>query len=73
MSKVTALLSDDRPVIRICSDDSKDYTEIRFKSQSDANVAVERLKELFKNATGLVFSSGMKGDVEAKLDRGAIG
>ena len=33
------------------------YVEIRFETQSDANVAVEQLNELFKKATGLVFSS----------------
>lgn len=62
MSKVMALLSADRPVIRIYSDDSDEYAEIRFANQSDANVAVEPLNELFKTATELNFSSsGMRG------------
>ena len=61
MSKVTALISVDRPVICIYADDTDDYVEIRFEAQSDANVAVELLNELFKKATGLVFSSGMRG------------
>jgi hypothetical protein len=62
MSKVMALISAGRPVIRIYSDDSDEYAEIRFVNQSDANVAVERLNELFKTATSLSFSaSGMRG------------
>ena len=61
MSKVNALISADRPVIRIYADYTDDYVEIRFETQSDANVAVEQLNELFKKATGLVFSSGMRG------------
>ena len=68
MSKVTALISDDRPVIRIYGEDTDDYVEIGFETQSDANVAVERLNELFKKATGLVFRSEMRGDVDR--DRG---
>ena len=61
MSKVKALISADRPVIRIYGEDTDDYVEIRFETQSDANLAVEQLNELFKKATGLVFSSGMRG------------
>ena len=53
MAKVMALISDDQPVIRIYGDNSDDYAEIRFETQSDANVAVERLNELFKKATAL--------------------
>ena len=61
MAKVMALISDDQPVIRN-SDNSDDYAEIRFETQSDANVAVERLNELFKKATVLsIRSSGMRG------------
>ena len=48
-------------MICIYADDTDDYVEIRFEAQSDANVAVELLNELFKKATGLVFSSGMRG------------
>ena len=63
MSKVTALISDDRPVIHIYGEDTGDHhVEIGFETQSDANVAVERLNELFKKATGLVFRSD-PGDV----------
>ena len=61
MSKINALISVERPVICICADDTDDYVEIRFETESDANVAVEQLNELFKKATGLVFSSGMRG------------
>ena len=62
MAKVMALISDDQPVIRIYGDDSDDYAEIRFETQSDANVAVERLNEQFKKATRLsVSASGMRG------------
>ena len=61
MSKVNALISADRPVIRIYADHTDDYVEFCFETQSDANVAVEQLNELFKKATGLVFSSGMRG------------
>jgi len=38
MAKVTALISDDQPMIRIYCDDSDDYAEIRFETQSDAHV-----------------------------------
>jgi hypothetical protein len=49
-------------VIRIYSDNSDDYAEIRFETQRDANVAVERLNALFKKATVLsIRSSGMRG------------
>ena len=48
-------------MIRIYADGTDNYVEIRFETQSDANVAVEQLNELFKKATGLVFSSGMRG------------
>ena len=61
MSKVTALIGDDRPVIQIYDGDTNDYVEIGFETQNDANVAVEQLNELFKRATGLVLSSGMRG------------
>ena len=61
MSKINALISDDRPVIRIYDGDTNDYVEIGFQTQNDANVAVEQLNELFKRATGLVLSSGMRG------------
>ena len=36
MSKVTALISVDRPVICIYADDTDDYVEICFEAQSDA-------------------------------------
>ena len=64
MSKVTALISDDRPVIHIYGEDAGDHHVEMIETQSDANVAVERLNELFKKATGLVFRSGMRGDVD---------
>jgi hypothetical protein len=38
MSKVTALISDDRPVIRIYGEDTDDHVEIGFETQSDATL-----------------------------------
>jgi hypothetical protein len=64
MPKVTALISEDQPIVRIYSRGSDNYVEVQFESQSDANVAVERLNELFKKATGLFFSAA-----DAKLVR----
>ena len=61
MSKVNALISADRPVIRIYADYTDDYVEIRFETESDANVAVEQLNELFKKATGLFSARGCGG------------
>ena len=46
MSKINALISDDRPVIQIYDGDTNDYVEIEFETQNDANVAVEQLNEL---------------------------
>ena len=54
-----ALVSADKPLIRICafSDDSspEEYAEIQFETQADANAAVERFNEILKKATGIVF------------------
>ena len=33
-------------------------TEIEFETQYDANAAVERLNEVLKKATGIVFAKG---------------
>jgi hypothetical protein len=41
----------------LCSDD---YAEIWFETQSDANVAVERMNELFKKATQLDLGAGRR-------------
>jgi hypothetical protein len=60
MSKVTALICNDQPVIRIYGDDSEAYAGIQFATQRDANVAVERLNELFKTATRLSLSTPME-------------
>ena len=57
MSKVTALVSADKPLIRIYGGDGE-YTEIEFETQYDANAAVERLYEVLKKATGIVFAKG---------------
>ena len=57
MSKVTALVSADKPLIRIYGGDWE-YTEIEFETQYDANAAVERLNEVLKKATGIVFAKG---------------
>jgi hypothetical protein len=65
--QVKALVSADRPVVRICafSDVSSpdDYAEIQFATQDDANAAVERLNEILQTATGLSLSAswGMRG------------
>jgi hypothetical protein len=68
MSKVTALISGDRPVVRIYSEGSDDYAEIWFETQSDANVAVERMNELFKKATELKSRRRQAADVKDWLD-----
>jgi hypothetical protein len=60
MSKVTALISADRPVIRIYSEGSDEYAEIWFETQSDTNVAVERMNELLKKATQLNLGLGWR-------------
>ena len=57
MSKVTALVSADKPLIRIYGGDGE-YTEIESETQYDANAAVERLNEVLKKATGIVFAKG---------------
>ena len=60
MSKVNALISADRPVIRIYADHTDDYVEIRFETQSDecCGRAAERVVQ---EGDGVVFSSGMRG------------
>jgi hypothetical protein len=55
MSKVTALVSADKPLIRIYGGDGE-YAEIEFETQYDANAAVERFNEALKKATRIVFS-----------------
>ena len=70
MSKVTALISDERPVIRIYGGDTDDHVEIQFETKSDANVAVERLNELFKTATGLTSPGSSPTSRRKKLGRG---
>jgi hypothetical protein len=54
MSKVTALVSADKPLIRIYGDEGE-YAEIQFESQYDANAAVERLNEILQTARGITF------------------
>ena len=51
MSKVSALVSADKPLIRIYGGDGE-YAEIEFETQYDANAEVERLNEVLKKATG---------------------
>jgi hypothetical protein len=51
-----ALISADRPVIRIWHpDDPKVYVEIQFETQAAANAAIEPLNGMLKDATGLEF------------------
>ena len=46
---VKALVSADRPLIRIYGGDGE-YAEIQFETQDDANAAVERFNEVLKKA-----------------------
>ena len=51
-----ALVSADRPVVRIWHPDNRTvYVEIQFESQAAANTAVEQLNGMLKYATGLEF------------------
>jgi hypothetical protein len=51
-----ALVSADRPVVRIWHPDNpKMYVEIEFESQDAANAAVEQLNGMLMYATGLEF------------------
>ena len=51
-----ALVSADRPVVRIWHPDNpKVYVEIQFQSRDAANTAVEELNGMLKYATGLEF------------------
>jgi hypothetical protein len=65
--QVKALVSADRPVVRICAFSDvrspDEYGEIQFATQEDANDAVERLNEILLTATGLSLSAswGMRG------------
>jgi hypothetical protein len=59
--QVKALVSADRPVVRICAFSDvrspDEYAETQFATQEDANVAVERLNEILQTATGLSLSA----------------
>jgi hypothetical protein len=51
-----ALVSADRPVVRIWHPDNpKVYVEIQFESQDAANTAVEQLNGMLRYAIGLEF------------------
>jgi hypothetical protein len=53
---IRALVSSDRPVVRISHpDDPKLYVEIQFETQAAANAAVEQLNATLKQANGLEF------------------
>jgi hypothetical protein len=53
---IRALVSADRPVVRIWHpDDSKRYVELRFETQEAANSAVEQLNSMLKYATQIEF------------------
>ena len=54
-----ALVSADRPVVRIWHPDNpKLYVEIQFETQAAANAAVEQLIGMLKYATGLEIGAG---------------
>jgi hypothetical protein len=56
---IRALVSDERPVVRIWSpDDPSRYVELRFESQAAADTAVEQLNGMLKYATGMAFGDG---------------
>lgn len=51
---IRALVSADRPVVRIWHpDDPKLYVEIQFETQAAANAAVEQLNATLQYANGL--------------------
>jgi hypothetical protein len=53
---IRALVSSDRPVVRIWHpDDPKLYVEIQFETQAAANAAVEQLNATLQYANGLEF------------------
>jgi hypothetical protein len=54
---VKALVSANRPIIRICDLDhgGDECAEIEFETQAVANAAVEKLNEIFKKATRIEF------------------
>ena len=53
---IRALVSADRPVVRIWSpDDPKRYVELQFETQGAANAAVEQLNVMLKYVTEIEF------------------
>ena len=53
---IRALVSADRPVVRIWSpDDQKRYVGLQFESQQAANTAVEQLNSMLKYVTEIEF------------------
>jgi hypothetical protein len=60
-ARVRALVNVERPVIIIVDDTvtpAKEYLEIEFESQDEANAAVERFNEILRNAKGVTFKAG---------------
>jgi hypothetical protein len=56
MTPIRALVSADRPVVRIWSpDEPRRYVELQFESQEAANATVEQLNGMLRYATGLAF------------------
>ena len=56
MMAIKALVSADRPVVRIWHpDDPKQYVELQFESQEAANNAVGHLNSALKLASGMEF------------------
>jgi hypothetical protein len=53
MSEVFALVSADKPIIRIYG--GEEYVEIAFETLDDAAAAVEQLNPILKKATGIAF------------------
>ena len=56
MMPMKALVSTDRPVVRIWHpDDPRQYVELQFENQQAANKAVEQLNSTLKHAVGMEF------------------
>jgi|tagenome__1003787_1003787.scaffolds.fasta_scaffold20267757_1 hypothetical protein len=55
MSEVFALVSADKPIVRIHEAEVKQYVEIAFESQDDADAAVQQLNQILKKATRMAF------------------
>jgi hypothetical protein len=58
MTPIRALVSADRPVVRIWSpDEPRRYVELQLETQEAANAAVEQLNGMLRYVTGLAFGN----------------